>query len=94
MGRYVGLTVLGRGRPRAHGPDQGLLSGAFGVGPAGPTGPVAPVGPPGPAGPVLSRSVATKSVTIKIHGKKYKRAKLTKLSVSGLFEGIARENDP
>jgi hypothetical protein len=43
---------------------------------------------------VLSRSVATKSVTIKIHGKKYKRAKLTKLSVSGLFEGIARENDP
>jgi hypothetical protein len=63
------------------------------TGPAGPAGPAGPTGPVGPAGPAGAGdapgklSVATRHVTVKIDGKKDRRAKLTRLSVTGLLAG-------
>ena len=54
-------------------------------GPAGPAGPVGPAGPRSDAPGKLS--VATKHVTVKGNGKRSTRAKLTRLSVSGLAAG-------
>ncbi|MCW2982446.1 MAG: hypothetical protein JWR63_16 [Conexibacter sp.] len=72
-------------------PATGPKGDAGPVGPAGPIGPAGPVGPVGPAGANSDApgklSVATKRVTVKINGKRDKRAKLTRLSVTRLVAG-------
>jgi hypothetical protein len=68
--------------------DAGPVGPAGPIGPAGPAGPVGPVGPAGPASDAPGKlSVATQHVTVKVNGKKVRRTKLTKLSVSGLVAG-------
>jgi hypothetical protein len=68
--------------------DTGATGPAGPIGPAGPAGPVGPVGPAGPASDAPGRlAVTVRHVTLRVNGRRTTRAKLTRLSVSGLAAG-------
>jgi hypothetical protein len=71
--------------------DTGATGPAGPAGPTGATGATGPAGPTGPVGPASEApgrlAVSVKHVTVKVGGRKVRRAQLTRLSVSGLLAG-------